>query len=174
MKMPDPVLSTLSELNRVIDPAWSELEVFLAHLTEQQASSQDDQGWTIKDHVIHIAVWEDSVAILFRGKPRHEALGVDESYYAQATFDQINERIRELKAHLSTSQTIEQLRLVHQTLMKSLRTLSDADLVRKVRDFFPTAPRTDDRRVIDFIYENTAHHFAEHLEWMRALANKAA
>ncbi|HLC03078.1 MAG TPA: ClbS/DfsB family four-helix bundle protein [Anaerolineales bacterium] len=172
--MPDPLISTLPELKLAIDSAWSELETFLVQLTERQASMQDDHGWTIKDHVTHLAVWEDSVAILFRGRPRHEALGIDETYYAQASFDQINERIRQQRSHLTIGQAIEQLQQVHQTLMASVRGLSEAELSKTVRDFFPVAPRTDDRRVVLFIAENTANHFTEHLEWMRALPERAA
>jgi hypothetical protein len=172
--MRDPTISTLSELKLVIDNAWSDLEAFLAGVTEQQLSIQDDRGWTVTDHVTHMAVWEDSVAILFRGKPRYEALGVEESYYSQASFDQINERIRQRMGHIPTAKAVEELRQVHQTLMTSLGGLADADLGRSVRDYFPTAPRTDDRRVVDFIYENTAHHFTEHLGWMRALLKMTA
>jgi len=172
--VPDPTISTLSELKIVIDGSWSELEAFLAGLTEQQASVQDDQGWTVTDHVTHIAVWEDSVAILFRGKPRHEALGISESYYAQASFDEINEQIRQRIGHIPLSQAIEQLRQVHMTLMAGLEGLSEAKLSMAVRDLFPEAPRSDERRVIDFIYDNTADHFKEHLGWMQTLLKRAS
>ena len=116
----------------------------------------------------HLAVWEDSVAILFRGKPRHEALGIDEAFYAEASFDQINEVIRGRHQHMPLRQVIELLKQVHQPLMARVRALSDAELNRTARDFFPQAPRTDNRQVIDFIYENTAAHYTEHLPWMRA------
>lgn len=172
--MPDPTISTLAELNLAIDSTWSDLETFLAALTQEQTSTQDDQGWTIKDHVTHLAVWEDSVGILFRGEPRHLALGLDRSYYAQASFDEINEQIKDQRKHLSMSEVLALLHDVHRALMGSVRGLSEADLGRTVRDFFPEAPRTDDRRVIDFIYENTAEHFAEHLEWMRTTLKRVA
>jgi len=170
----DPTISTLSELKIVIDGSWSELEAFLAGLTEQQASVQDDQGWTVTDHVTHIAVWEDSVAILFRGKPRHEALGISESYYAQASFDEINEQIRQRMGHMPLSLAIEQLRQVHLTLMANFDSLSEAELSMAVRDFFSEAPRSDERRVIDFFQDNTADHFKEHLGWMQTLLKRAS
>lgn len=71
--------------------------------------------------------------------------------------------------HLSRDEATASLRQSHNALLEGIRPLSDADLNRTVADFFPQAPRDDDRRVIDFIYENSAGHFAEHLEWMQAI-----
>jgi len=58
--------------------------------------------------------------------------------------------------------------------MDRIRSLSDTEVTRRVSDFFPQAPRTDDRLVIYFLFENTAHHIDEHLPWMRAIAAHVA
>ena len=79
--MSQPRPSSPAKLSSAIDKAWSELQGFLSSITPAQASRQDANGWTIKDHVTHMAVWEASVAILFRGGRRHDALGIDEAFY---------------------------------------------------------------------------------------------
>jgi hypothetical protein len=168
------VPDTRVELAAGIDSAWSEVDSFLAEVTEEGATAQDSNGWTVKDHVTHMAVWGDSVAVLFRGGHRHEALGISESYYSRASFDDINEVVRQREGHLSLSQAVQRLREMHNELMARVRSLPDADLARPVRDVFPLAPRTDDRRVVDFIHENTAAHYAEHLPWMRKLVRRPA
>lgn len=172
--MDNPTIDTLADLLLAIESSWAPLEPFLAGLTEKQATLQDDQGWTVRDHVTHMAVWEESVAVLFHGKPRHEALGIDEDFYADASFDEINEIIRKRNPSMPLGQALAEWKRVHHDLMAWVRSLSDTELTRRVRDFFPQAPRTDDRLVIDFLHENTAAHIDEHLPWMRAIVGRSA
>ncbi len=172
--MTNPKSTSRTDLTSAIETAWSDLQSFLKSLTGHQLALTDDQGWTISDHVAHLAVWEDSVAILFRGGARHEALGVDERTYLTATFDELNATIRQRRGHTSSEQAGNDLRRIHDGLLDALAELSEDDLHRTVRDFFPRAPRSDARQLVDFMHENTANHFVEHLEWMRKLAAPAA
>ena len=172
--MPNDVPSTPTGLTAAIDAAWAEFKTFLAGVTDKQTSLRDASGWSIKDHAMHVAVWEDSVAILFRGGQRHAALGIDESFYQEASFDQINEILRDRFDHLDLRQVVGKLNEVHGELMIKVRSLTADQLQTTVRDFFPQAPRTDDRLMFRFIYDNTADHFAEHLPWMQAVLAKPA
>jgi len=86
--------SELAKLVASVDAAWKDLHSFLAAVTPDQASKRDQAGWSVKDHVTHLAVWEDSVAILFCGGRRHEALGIEEPFYAAASLNEINEVIK--------------------------------------------------------------------------------
>jgi len=172
--MPEAFPSTKSALTKAVDEAWAELQAFLGSLTEEDASRQDNNGWTVRDHATHMALWEDSVAVLFRGGQRHEALGIEEAFFKEATFDQINAIVKERYSHLQLGEAVAQLTQVHHALMAEVRALSEAQLAATVRAFFPQAPREDDRRMIDFIYWNTADHFTEHLTWMQSLTNRGA
>ena len=166
--------SELAKFTACIDAAWKDLHSFLAAVTPSQASKQDQAGWSVKDHVAHLAVWEDSVAILFRGGRRHEALGIEEAVYAAGSFDEINEVIRVRLEGITLQEAICYLEGVHRQLMAHLRTLRDADLNAKAREFFPQAPRNDDRRLASLLWDNTGGHFIEHLEWMRDLVGGAS
>ena len=168
--MPDPTISSRTELLQRIESAWADLQSFLAGLTDLQMTEvRDDHGWNVKDHIIHMATWEESVAYLFGGRPRHEALGIDESQFANASFDEINAIVRDQRKHISLGPAMDEFRRVHIELVAAVQGLSDADLNEQVAKFFPQAPRSDDRRVLDLIYDNTAHHFSEHLPWIKAL-----
>ena len=170
--MSDLTISTMLELLVEVNTAWAALEAFLGGLTDRQMMDmRDDQGWNVKDHITHVAVWDESVLILFRGKPRHEALGIDQSLYVTASFDEINTIIRNQYKDMSLPAAIKQLRSTHSGLMASVQTLSDANLNRSVSEFFPQIPTNDERRVIDIIYDNTAQHFSEHLIWMESLVS---
>jgi hypothetical protein len=159
-----------AELTVGIDRSWSELGEFLDGLASDHESMKDANGWTVRDHVTHIAVWEDSVAVLFRGGKRTEALGIDEDFYNdQSSFDAINEVIRRAQEHLNLAQAVHRMRQVHEGLMHDVRRLTDEELATTVRFLFPKAPQSDKRRVIDFIRENTAAHYDEHLPWMRKI-----
>lgn len=169
--MPDPTISTRTDLLLRIGKAWSELQSFLAELTDAQMTDiRDDQGWNVKDHIIHMAAWQESVAYLFEGRPRHEALGIDESQFANASFDEINAIVRDQRKHISLAPAMDEFRRVHSELVATVQRVSDADLNEPVAKYFPQAPQSDERRVLDLIYDNTAHHVEEHLPWIKALA----
>jgi hypothetical protein len=166
--------SELARFTASIDAAWEDLLSFLAAVTPSQASVRDQAGWSVKDHVTHLAVWEDSVAILFRGGRRHEALGIEESLYTAGNFDEINEVIKVHLEGTALQEAIRNLEEAHGQLVGHLRTLRDADLNAKAREFFPQAPRNDDRSLTSLIWDNTGRHFTEHLEWVRDLLGRAA
>ena len=166
--------SELAKFTASIDAAWKDLHAFLAAVTPSQASKRDPAGWSVKDHVAHLAVWEDSVAILFRGGRRHEALGVEGPFYAAGSFDEINEVIKVRLEGTTLQEAIRDLEGAHNQLMGHLRILRDADLNAKAREFFPQAPRNDERSLIALIWDNTGGHFTAHLEWMCDLVGRAA
>lgn len=167
--MTETTLATPADLDYALRTAWSELESFLAQLTEPDLLARDASGWTITDHLTHLAAWEDSVAALFRDRPRHEGLGVGAEFYAVAPFDEINDVVMRAHQHLTLAEATAALRRSHDALLESILTLSGADLDRTVAGLFPAASRDDHRRAMDFIYANSAGHFSEHLDWMRAI-----
>ena len=166
--------SELATFIASMDAAWKDLHSFLAAVTPGEASKRDQAGWSVKDHVAHLAVWEDSVAILFRGGRRHEALGIEESFYTAAGIDEINSAIKVRLEGATLQEAIRDLEEAHARLVADLRTLHDADLTTKAREFFPEVPANDDRPLAALIWDNTAGHFAEHLDWMRDLVGRPA
>jgi len=66
--------SELAVFTASIDAAWKDLRSFLAAVTPSQASKRDQAGWSVKDHVTHLAVWEDSVVIPARQDNEREGV----------------------------------------------------------------------------------------------------
>jgi len=163
-------VTTKADLVSVIDKAWDALHSSLARLSEtQMTASHDEQGWAVKDHLTHIAAWEDSVVAFLQSRPRHEALGIDQALFEGGSFDEMNEVIQRLRKHLSLPEAIAQLKSTHTRLMSLLEPLSDADLNLPVRHFLASSPATDRRRAMDLIHDNTADHYSEHMVWIEAL-----
>ena len=169
--MSDRHVTTKAELLVEIEHAWTTLDAALDRLTEAQMSvPQDAQGWTVRDHLIHLTFWERSAIFFLQGRPRHQGLGVEETLYLKGNDDEINAVIHQQHQDLSLSETLAQFRSTHQQLLKMLQPLTDTDLQKPYRHYLPDEPgEGDGPPALNVIYGNSAHHFAEHLPWITAL-----
>jgi hypothetical protein len=164
-----------TDLLRSTEEAWGDLMVELGRLTPQQKSGvKDAEGWTVKDHLVHLAAWERSMISFLKGRPRHEGLGVSADVYARDQDDEINETIYSATKDLTYEEAEAQLRSVHSELMQMLDQMSDEDLQKPYSHYLPDEGREDDSPALDRLYANTADHFREHLGWIRSLVEGAA
>lgn len=170
--MTDHANTTRDDLLAQIETAWSMLIQSLDRLTAASLTNHSDAaGWTVKDHVVHLAGWENTVVAMLNGRPRYEGLGVIEAIYASADVDASNEAHVRANDALSMGEARAELERVHADLLELLRPMSDEDLARPVSDFISEGPDlTDDRPAIDVVFANTTEHYREHHEWMMALA----
>src|SRR5690349_16666891 len=77
--------------------SWDKLNAYVATLNDKQLTQLTDAaGWTVKDHLIHLAVWEDGVWALLNKKSRPAQMGVDEATWKRWKFDEINAVIQKL------------------------------------------------------------------------------
>lgn len=82
--------------------SWDTLNAYVATLTEAQLTQATDAaGWTVKDHLMHLAVWEDGVWAMLNHQNRREQMGVDEKAWQSWDFDAINASIQ--RAHKDKS-----------------------------------------------------------------------
>ncbi len=171
--MTDRRITTKAELLEDIERTWAALNAALDRLTETQMTTiRDAQGWTVKDHLIHLAHWERSVVFFLQGKPRHAGLDVDEALYLNSNDDEINAVIFQGRKDDPFGEALAQFRDIHQQLLKLLQPLTDADLQQPYRHYLPNEPgEGDGPPAINVIYGNSAHHFAEHLAWIEALVS---
>ena len=168
-------VTTKAELLEDIEQAWPELQSQLGRLSESQLTTiKDAEGWTVKDHIIHMTAWERSVVFFLQGKPRHEGLEVDEAVYLRHDDDEINAAVYEARKELPYSEAMTQFREVHTQLMRLVEPMTDDDLQKPYSHYLPDEPRESDPTALDMIYGNTAHHFTEHLGWIRELVERDA
>ena len=169
--MTEQLSLTKAELMAEMEQSWQALNATLLRLTETEMTlPRDAQGWSVKDHLVHLVFWEQSVVFLLQGRPRHEALGVDEALYLNEIDDEINDVIQQQHKDLALDETLARLRSTHQQLLDLLHPLSDDDLRKPYRHYLPQEPgQGDGPHVINVIYGNSAGHISEHLPWMEAL-----
>lgn len=174
--MTEKQVKTKAELLADTERAWGALNAALDQLTEAQMTTiRDAQGWTVKDHVIHMTCWERSVVFFLQGRPRHAALGVDEALYLKSSDDEINAVIFQQRQGLPLTDALAQFRDVHHQLLKLLQSLTDADLHKPYRHYLPEEPSDDDGPpAINMIYGNSANHFTEHLAWIEVLVGETS
>jgi hypothetical protein len=174
--MTEKIITTKTELLAEIEEKWTDLKAVLDHLTETQlVELRDAQGWTVKDHVIHMTRWERSVVYFLQGKPRFQGLDVDEALYLHGTEDAINDAIFQKAHDLPLGNTFHQFRETHQQLLTLLKPLTDSDLHRHYRAFLPDEPgQGEGPEAIEVILGNTSGHYAEHQGWIAVLAKQGS
>ena len=165
--MPRDMTGVVARLNA----DYAALTATLDGWTEaQQTARTDAQGWTVKDHITHLAAWEQSMVALFHGRPRHEGLSVSAALYASDEIDAINAAIRENHEDASLAEARELLADAHRQMLAVLGTLTFDDLFKPYSHFLPDEPGDDDGSpIIGRLRGNTFGHYAEHLPWMTAI-----
>lgn len=154
-----------------IDEAWLRLNGFIESLTPAQlAGPTDAAGWTVKDHLAHLAAWERGLVFLLQRQPRHEGMGVEESVYLGEDLDALNEAIRQTTVNTPIDEVIADLRATHEQLRAMIVAMPDEDFRRPYSWFLPDEPGDDDGRpIIARIAANTDGHIDEHLPWVEAI-----
>jgi len=165
-------ITTKAELLSAIAENWMTLQAALIKLSAAQLTTiHDAQGWSVKDHINHMLYWERSVLFFLQGKARHAGLDVDEAIYLTDDEDEINNAIFQKHKDLPLTEALARFGEVHQQLVTELQPLSDADLQKRYRAYLPDEPgKGDGPPALNVVYGNSAHHFAEHLAWIEALA----
>ena len=102
--------ATLAEF----DAAWSRLDDAVKRLSPRQLSEvRDPAGWAVKDHLIHVALWERALLASVDGRPRHEALGIDAATDTSEDWDGINAQIFAATRQCSLDDVLMTLQTTH-------------------------------------------------------------
>lgn len=162
---------TKTELLAQIEHSWNALRGLISQLSESQLTqARSADGWAVKDHLAHLAVWERSALAIVRGEPRHMALGVDEDVYVNGDFNQMNALIYAQNRDRPLAAILAEWDEVHQQLLAALTALTDADLQRPDTDFLPGERGFP---LFSRIVGNTIEHYEEHHGWFSALLKQA-
>ena len=162
----------MTEPNQEVEPiekGWSELTALVESLGPAGLENTGDGQWAVKDHLVHIAAWEQSLLALLDGHDRKKAMGVPD---ASDETDDINEAVWLLHRHQTPEQVLAFSRDSHAAMLKRLRDMSDADLRRSYNHYQPNDPRDpgDDRPVVEWVAGNTYDHYAEHIGYIKAIS----
>ena len=110
MSTSDTVAETLAGFDR----KWAALEGMVARLDEHALTEvRDPAGWSAKDHLMHIAQWEQALLAKVDGRPRHEALGIDAATDRSGDDDTINAAIFAATRQRPLKEVLHTLRTTH-------------------------------------------------------------
>ncbi len=170
----NPNVLSKSELMFEIERNWAALTGWIASLTGDQLTAiHDPQGWTVKDHLIHINRWEHWAISYLRGEPCYIDLGIEESLYRNGSIDAINAVIYQQTKGMPLQEVLAQLQETHHQLMGLLSQCSEAELQKPYHEEWEEkAPAEDRPTVANVLVDGTAHHYAEHLQWMKDLSGE--
>ena len=164
----DPI--TKAELLADIQQGWDDFHAFLAAYSRDQLSTlKDAVGWTPQDHIVHLAVWEDSITALLSGQSQREGLGLDEATWA-SDYDHQNAVLRERYLALSLDEALDLFQQSHARLIAKIEALSDEDLQRPYSHYVPDFDR--EQPVIGWIIGDTYEHYQEHQPWIAAIVDE--
>jgi len=159
---------TTAELISRMQKGWDDFQAYLKTLTpEQMTQPADSAGWTVKDHVNHLATWEDGVYALLEKKPRYEQMGVDKETWDGHDTDAINAVIQKQNHDKPLDEVLKKFEDAHNRLIEKLQSMSSKDLLRPYRYY--QADSTAEKPVFGWIVGNTYEHYAEHKPWIAAI-----
>ncbi len=167
LSLPDPqnkgdLLERLAAGRRLID------EIVAPLSEEQLARPLDEDGWSIKDHLAHLMVWERGMIALLHKQPRYEAMGLTPELVAGGDYEAINDHLFRLHRDRPLSDVLASWRDTHQEMVAALDGLADDDLFKLYTHYQPDETREGfEAPVMGWIAGNTYGHYAEHAGWIR-------
>ena len=144
------------------DAAWSTLDKTMQSLTDQELlQPKDPAGWAAKDHLIHVATWEQALLAKLDGRARHQALGLDPSTEGSEDWDGLNAQIFAATRHRTPGDVLDTLRKTHEKTRAEIAALAKGGSASPSADaFLSDVP-------------GYAEHYEQHSGWIRELVGRA-
>lgn len=157
----------IDELLLLMNEARGELEAFVAGVPPEELVGPRKNGWTVKDHLFHLATWDLYLIAVLDREPRVPALGLDHDPHAP--FDEVNSVFFERGRDLPLNQVLGMFRGNRARIIERVRGFSESDLARPAADFQPVDPTPPQGTLDHWIVSFTVEHDREHHEWMREI-----
>ena len=172
--MAEQTVQTKDDLLHHLSADRQQLEQAISGLSEKELTRPGPEGWSVKDHLAHIVVWEKSALALLAGEDRAAAVGVDWELYLNEEDNEINDVVYQREKDRSLNDVLAEFREVRAKTIEAVSALSDEDLRKPYSAFQPSDPNNESP-VIYYIIGNSTEHDLEHLEWIEQLlaANRA-
>jgi Protein of unknown function (DUF1706) len=156
-----------AELVERVRAARASLESAIAGLSEAQLTQLGPQGWSVKDHLAHIAAWERGLTAVLRRRPQAEGFDLTQEEFAKLKLDQLNDVLFRRDNAVSLDVALNEARRAHAQLMEALERLRDDDLQKTIAEY--GGPSTDQRPLLVRIAQDSYAHYAEHQVWIGEL-----
>lgn len=160
--------ASVANLIRRIEESYLQLRAFIDTSDETQMTERvDHAGWTVKDHIMHLAVWADGLIAIMDGGPRWTAMGVSEATWDEG-MDPTNAAIQQQHKDKPLDEVLAAFEASHQRVLDRINTLEDDDLM-KLYD----GGKGREAPLLAWVMGNCAGHYSDHLPWMHAIVEDA-
>ncbi|MBO0838951.1 MAG: maleylpyruvate isomerase N-terminal domain-containing protein [Actinobacteria bacterium] len=155
-----------------VERAWATLDEVLDTLSDQQMGKLGLDGWTVKDHLAHLAGWNLSLAALLESRHRQAALGIEG--FSTTDWDGQN-RVMQLRHRVLVPDEVRALLLGSRLMvLRALDALGEHDLSRPYREYQPQderkgPPLDSGQPVARWVKGGIEDHVAEHLDYIKRL-----
>ena len=157
-----------TELLDRIEREWSALQQAISQVTEQQMNVPDAGGWSIKDNLAHLTVWEEFMRLHhLQNRPPHEVLQLDEQQFSQLDENGQNAVLYQRHKDRPVAAVLADLQRAHGQVLAELAKWSYADLMKPGYADDPEA-----RPRINSVIGNTYEHYQEHRATIEKLINQ--
>lgn len=165
--MPEPP-TTKPEVMRLIHERWAALQELLGRLSEADMERPLGDGWSAKQHVFHVTVWEKSLLGLLRKEDRGRAMGVPADLWAAHDLEGLNKFLAEDAAPRSVSSVLAEAADIHGQVLALLDSMSQEQLELPYSDYQPFDSEPNEKQVIGWVHGDTWEHYDEHIGWLEA------
>ena len=162
--------SAKQELLREIEAGWQRLQAFINSYTEEQLTTPTDAaGWTAKDHLIHLAVWQGGMLAVMDKQSRREYMQISREDWATLaeTYDVVNGAIQQRHKDMPLDAVCGELAARHREFLARIESMPAEDLQLPYSHYQSASKSTTP--LIDYLRGNSFGHYDEHIPWMRAL-----
>ncbi len=163
---------TVGDLRERIVRARAEVETLLGGVSNERLEERTGDGWSIGDHLVHLAAWERGVAHYLQGRSRGGGMGLGEEAW-KADMDEVNAAIQERHAGLTAVEARRLLAQAQAEMDAALDGLRDEDLARDYGDLLPPGQESPYGQGTVYVYDtiagNTFGHYEEHMETLRTM-----
>lgn len=158
--------ATLDELLAETAATRGELEAFVAALPAERLLHPGPDGWTMKDHLAHIAAWDAALVAVLRREPWYAGFGIEID--PAIGFDGINERIRAATAAHPLRQVLSAFRGNRAALVGALRALDPRAIDQPLAVWQPGVAVDAAEPLRVWVLDVLIMHDRAHLDWLRA------
>jgi uncharacterized protein (TIGR03083 family) len=164
---------TKAELLERMAASRQVLESAIAGKDEATLTRPGADGWSAKDHLAHLTVWQRSLMALLEGRSRPAAMGIEDlTQEEESGFADVNAVLHDRFKDQPLDQVLAEFRQSRQDLLAILDRFSDDDLYKPYSHYQPHDPPYNPDPVIGWIIGNTFGHEEEHLEWFEGLLRR--
>ena len=159
-----------AQLMARIGRSRARLEATVGRLSDAELEAPGpDGGWSVKDHLAHLAAWEGSLLALLEGRSRAAVIGVDEVTYRQTDEAGLNALIYERNRDRPLPEVLADFRQAHERVLAVLDRMTLDDLLKPYSHYQPDDPPFNANPVAGWVRGNTEAHFDDHTAWIEKL-----